>query len=128
MRRIIICAVALGGFGLLTVPALAGNAVKSEVKILFATDEAHGQVGVYGKLKTSLPCKQPERKFTLLEDGDKVDSSKGLSDAFFITDEVGLGDTVQIKATSATIAAGSERVKCKGSTSDEFVIDELEDG
>jgi hypothetical protein len=90
--------------------------------------EAHGQVGVYGKLKTSKPCEQPTRMFTLFDGNDKVDSMSGYSDAFFITDKVALGDTVQIKAKSVTLAQGSERVKCKGSISDPFHITELEQG
>jgi hypothetical protein len=126
MRRVLVAAAVIAVFA--AVPASAGNAVKSSVKVLFATDEAHGQIGVYAKLKTSLPCKQPKRTFTLYDGGDKVDSMKGYSDAFFITDKVALGDTVQVKAKSATLAQGGERVKCKGSISDDFHITELESG
>ena len=126
MRKALIGAVVIAVFA--AVPASAGNAVDSSVKIKFATQEAHDQIGVYAKLKTSLPCKQPKRTFTLFDGNDKVDTMSAYSDAFFITDKVAVGDTVQIKAKSATIAAGSERVKCKGSISDPFQITELEQG
>jgi hypothetical protein len=128
MRRIslsILCVVALGA---LVVPASAGTAVKSKVKILFATDEAHGQIGVYGKLKTTLPCKGPKRKFILFNEDGKVDQVTGLSDAFIITDKVALGDTVQMKATTGTLNDNGEVIKCKGSISKEFQINELENG
>jgi hypothetical protein len=129
MKKLLVGAVLAAFVGLGAAPATAGNdTVKSSVKVLFATKEAQDQVGVYAKLKTSLPCKQPKRTFTLFDGGEKVDTMKGLSDAFFITDKVALGDTVQVKAKSATIAAGSERVKCKGSISDDFHITELESG
>src|SRR5689334_4118286 len=121
MRKVLIGALAIAV--LAAVPAAAGNgSVKSSVKVQFATKEAHGQVGVYAKLKTSKPCEQPKREFDLFNGNDKVDSMKAYSDAFFITDKVALGDTVQVKAKSVTLAQGSERVKCKGSISDPFHI------
>jgi hypothetical protein len=128
MRRIslsIFCVVLLG---VLAVPATAGTAVKSKVKVLFATDEAHGQIGVYAKLKTTLPCKEPKRKFILFNQDGKVDAMSGYSDAFIITDKVALGDTVQMKATTGTLNDNGEVIKCKGSISKDFEITELEDG
>ena len=126
MRKALIAGFVIAVFA--AVPASAGNSVKSSLKVKFATQEAHGQIGVYGKLKTSLPCEQPPRQFLLFDGNDKVDKMKGYSDAFFITDKVALGDTVQIKAKSITLAQGSDRVKCKGSISEPFHITELQQG
>lgn len=128
MRKLLVGAAIVAISGLAVAPATAGNAVKSKTKVVDVVKEAHDQVGVYAKLKTSLPCLQPKRKFLLFDQDGKADAMNGYSDTFIITSEVGIGDTIQVKTTSVTIAAGAERVKCKGSTSKEFEIAELSDG
>ena len=106
---------------LIVVPATARETIGSSIKIKFVSKEAHGKVGVYAVLRTPGECYET-RKFILLDEDGKVDSQNALSDAFIITDEVGLGDTVQMKAKSTRSADGD---KCKGSISKEFEIKEL---
>ena len=124
MRKLLVGATLLAVGALGVAPATAGKAIDSTTKIKFATKEAHGQVGIYAILKTPSECYE-KRKFILLEDGDSVASQNGFSDAFIITDNVGLGDTVQMKAKTTHSDDGT---KCKGSISKEFEIDHLESG
>jgi hypothetical protein len=122
-RRVLLCAGLAATAALTAVPATAGTAADSTVKIKFAADEARDQIGIYAVLKTARECKSPKRKFILLRDGDAVASQNGFSDAFIITDEVAVGDTVEMKAKTARAEDGT---KCKGSTSKPFEIKEQE--
>ena len=129
MRRIITCVAVLGGLAVMVVPASAGDAVKSKTKVVAVYQEAGDTVAVYVQLKTKAPCYDPKRKFTLYNEDGKLETHNGLSDAFFKTDEVGLGDVIWAKTTSATTTSDAgDEVKCKGSTSKDFEVTEILDG
>ncbi len=129
MRRIITCVAVLGGLGLMAMPAVAGKGVKSKTKVVGVYAEAGDTVGIYVQMKTKAPCYDPKRKFTLYDADGKLETHNGLSDAFFKTDEVGLGDVVWAKTTSATTKDDNgDQVKCKGSKSKDFEVNEIQDG
>jgi hypothetical protein len=80
-------------------------------------------------MKTKAPCYDSKRQFTLYGEDGKIETHNGLSDAFFKTDEVGLGDTIYAKTTSATATSDSgDEVKCKGSKSKDFEVTEIQQG
>jgi hypothetical protein len=129
MRRTLVALVALGAGAMLVTPAVAGDAIPSKAKIVGVYDEAHDNVSVYGQIKTKAPCYDPKRKFTLSDQDGKIETHTGYSDAFFKTDEVAIGDTLQLKVSSATTETDSgDKVKCKGSKSKDFEVTEIMDG
>ena len=127
MRKLVPAVAVIAAAGLAVAPANAGRLVESRTKVVDVSTEAHGKVGVYAILKTRRDCYAPKRTFVLLDEDGPVDRMRGYSDVFFITDEVGVGDVIEVKSKTAIVDDSGERTKCKGSISRRFEIDRPSD-
>jgi hypothetical protein len=127
MRRAPIALVILAALAFAALPAQAGETVKSKTKVVDAFDEEGDDIGIYAKIKTKNDC-LVKRKFILLRGDDKLDAENGFFDMFFVTDEIQVGDTVEVKTKTAHATIDGERVKCKGSTSKPFEVGSLKPG
>jgi hypothetical protein len=123
MRKVFVTALlgALVTVGVAT--AVAGNAIESRTKIKGVyLANPDGTLGVDAKLKTKPACKSAYRDYVLFDQDGKVTKTEGQNTAFIASDEIAIGDTIQVKAKSVRI---DRDVKCGGSISEEYEITEL---